>query len=389
MVALKKVKYVPLLIALSCDLFANFAHSIIHSYDKHQTITIAEESCGIYHLCDRIIGNVGLANCSRSCQFLGKKQQRSADVLMFDGIRKHPTRTQQDDPDQLRILTLMEAPAHGRSGDTEEMWHDFNMAFSYRFDADIPVVAGGKAMAILPSSGLPLPLQFLRKNPMMSTWLGSRGGKSGREIVLKGLFQEGITINSYGRIVIGDTGNENKERRVLQRMFRNVPLFELTHAFKPPNSTKKEKQLSKIQVSAGHMFMFAGENSICDHYHSEKVFHGLAAGSIPVYIGGKTIFDVVPENSIIDAYSFSSARELAQHMKDIYKNETLFESYHAWRKLPLTGGFKKYMDVVNRTLTYDGLRCFACERIHEAIERGPKRLHLDKSCKQGHWKYST
>merc|ERR1719401_1720101 len=90
------------------------------------------------------------------------------------------------------------------------------------------------------------------------------------------------------------------------------------------------------RTSSKHMFFFAAENSNCAYYHTEKVYHGLLSGSIPVYNGNpETIDKYVPKGSIIKVSDFKDSSELAQHLLRVASNETLYNSYFAWWKQDL------------------------------------------------------
>merc|ERR1719282_1849481 len=77
------------------------------------------------------------------------------------------------------------------------------------------------------------------------------------------------------------------------------------------------KDKDMYDTSSKHLFYFAAENSDCAYYHTEKVYHGLLSGSIPVYVGAKTIDGFVPKGSIIKASDFSSSSALASYLKQV------------------------------------------------------------------------
>ena len=88
---------------------------------------------------------------------------------------------------------------------------------------------------------------------------------------------------------------------------------------------------------------FAFENSRVDDYVTEKLWNTFKAGVLPVYFGAPNIREHVPERSIVHVDDFESEDALALHLKEILANETLYESYHAWRYKPLPKWFvRKY-----------------------------------------------
>lgn len=96
-----------------------------------------------------------------------------------------------------------------------------------------------------------------------------------------------------------------------------------------------DKFLQKEATIASGLFHFAAENSLCDFYHTEKLFGALKAGTVPVYFGARTIYPYLPEKSVLFVYDYDNIFELVKHLKQIATNETLYNEYLAWRKKPL------------------------------------------------------
>ena len=78
--------------------------------------------------------------------------------------------------------------------------------------------------------------------------------------------------------------------------------------------------------------MYAAENSISPFYVTEKVFHGLVVGAVPVYFGTRDVFDYVPDHSIIYV---EDHEDLAAYLHDLSKNRTAYNEYLEWRYKPL------------------------------------------------------
>ena len=104
---------------------------------------------------------------------------------------------------------------------------------------------------------------------MMSVWITNCGIEStGRIRILNKLAAHGVTYASYGGCQ--HTHSANKALSTLPSEWQ-------------PNA--KGAGAVKIAVSSRHLFMYAAENSAYPWYITEKVFHGLVAGSVPVYVG--------------------------------------------------------------------------------------------------------
>lgn len=84
---------------------------------------------------------------------------------------------------------------------------------------------------------------------------------------------------------------------------------------------------------AKYPFYLAFENSECVDYVTEKLWDGLIAGSIPVYLGAPNIDDFLPDPSaVINARDFSNAKELAAYLKMVIEHPELYEKHQSWRK---------------------------------------------------------
>ena len=98
-----------------------------------------------------------------------------------------------------------------------------------------------------------------------------------------------------------------------------------------------------------YKFHAAFENGNVTDYVTEKVYIALAAGTVPIYLGAPNIVDFVPNGSIINVADYASTDALAEHLKNCMKNETLYNSYHAWRKRPLPEWFVSRFDFTHTT----------------------------------------
>ena len=104
---------------------------------------------------------------------------------------------------------------------------------------------------------------------------------------------------------------------------------------------------------------------------SEKIWKAYALGVIPVVLGSNAIQHVLPTpDSYINVHDFKTARELASHLKEIAGNESLFNSFFAWRNLPLKSlspGFKNIWQT--SSASKDQFKC--------CIARGVARAQME------------
>lgn len=111
----------------------------------------------------------------------------------------------------------------------------------------------------------------------------------------------------------------------LQTLLRVDSLSSCLHNTDWPADATKAEALSKYKL------YLAFENSIAIDYVTEKVYDGLRAGVVPVYLGAPNIKEFVPKHSVIDVNDFEGPENLAQYLQTVMHNETLWNSYQTWR----------------------------------------------------------
>jgi len=118
----------------------------------------------------------------------------------------------------------------------------------------------------------------------------------------------------------------------------------------------------KLALSREYLFTIAIENSLTYDYITEKLWHPLIAGSVPIYLGAPNVEDWLPcrTNCIIDLRKFKKPEDAAMYIKIVAKNKTLYESYHQWRNEPVSDKFQKRLNYYKRISNYT-LDCALCE----------------------------
>ena len=82
-----------------------------------------------------------------------------------------------------------------------------------------------------------------------------------------------------------------------------------------------------------YKFYLSFENSVCKDYVTEKFyFNALQHNMLPVVINGGNFSDptVAPPGCCIKASNFKGARELAEYIKMVARNSTLYNNYFKW-----------------------------------------------------------
>ena len=134
----------------------------------------------------------------------------------------------------------------------------------------------------------------------------------------------------------------------------------------------------KLALIEDYLFTIAIENSLDHDYISEKLWHPLIAGSIPIYLGAPNIDEWLPCQSecIINLRKFANAKEAAVFIENIARNETLYRSYHRWRNEPLKKEFQSMIDYFERQEKFS-LDCMICH-MADQVRRGENKEHIKR-----------
>ncbi|CAM1331782.1 FUT7 (predicted) [Pycnogonum litorale] len=79
-----------------------------------------------------------------------------------------------------------------------------------------------------------------------------------------------------------------------------------------------------------YKFYLSFENSICLDYITEKAYIHVGRPTVPVVYGGADYKRLLPPNSYIDVGHFKTAKELAEYLLFLDKNDYLYMRYFDW-----------------------------------------------------------
>ena len=103
-----------------------------------------------------------------------------------------------------------------------------------------------------------------------------------------------------------------------------------------------KSKCGKHAVLRKYPFYLALENSDEDDYVSEKVFHALEAGVLPIYNGAPNIAEFVPSGSVVDLKAFGGSIErLAAHLQELLDEPERYLEYFKWKHRPLPEAFQR------------------------------------------------
>lgn len=125
-----------------------------------------------------------------------------------------------------------------------------------------------------------------------------------------------------------------------------------------------ERMADNVDAYKKYKFVLAIENSNCKDYVTEKLVKAVESGSIPIIAGRDGRPDYrrfMPDHSYINIYDYKTLKDLANDLKRIGSNKTLYESYLWYKKheknittlrqLPLEQKLKHFADVIGADAT--------------------------------------
>ncbi|CAF1144546.1 unnamed protein product [Rotaria magnacalcarata] len=137
----------------------------------------------------------------------------------------------------------------------------------------------------------------------------------------------------------------------------------------------------KLALSNEYLFTIAIENSLNYDYVTEKLWHPLVAGSIPIYLGAPNIEDWLPckTTCIIDLRNFQTPKDAALYIRKVATNRTLYESYHQWRNEPLCKTFQNMLNYFQNISDYS-LDCILCDMSYQ-VGQGENPIEIKRKLK--------
>ena len=91
------------------------------------------------------------------------------------------------------------------------------------------------------------------------------------------------------------------------------------------------RRCHNILLNNDYKFYLSFENSLCRDYATEKVWQILEINVVPIVLGYANNTDLFPPHSVIDVRDFASPRHLADYLKVLAANDTLYNEYFRWR----------------------------------------------------------
>ena len=103
---------------------------------------------------------------------------------------------------------------------------------------------------------------------------------------------------------------------------------------------------SIMSILPRYKFYLAFENSITADYVTERVFHALASGVVPVYLGAPNVRNFMPhDDAVIDTADFSGPRELGNYLCHLDANDAAYAKHLRWKQDGFSKAFADLLDL--------------------------------------------
>jgi hypothetical protein len=211
---------------------------------------------------------------------------------------------------QLWIFWSMECEVHRPWQYEPEILDLFDIMATYRMDSDVPF------------------LYFDYKYP---------------ELFRKAPAPKSQFINAF----ISSSYNQSKRIACLEELMKHLNVHSYGNILNNRSIMDDNGTATKREHIASYKFSIAFENAIARDYVTEKFFDPLIAGSVPVYLGAPNIEDFSPaDKCYINVNSFTSVKALADYLLELANDDSQYEEYLKWKRLPLRESFIEKTNII-------------------------------------------
>ena len=243
------------------------------------------------------------------CEFTGDHSLlKDSDILLF-----HMRDTLNLPPHHIRsqkwVFAVMESPIH-TFANLPGLQGTFNFTMTYAMSAQVPWVYGRCA----PLSPTQHPnynktFNYAAKKKHPVAWFVSNCRTPSRRETYVKVLSKHIDVHKYG------CGGK----------------------YNCPRSKASE---CNRRLNDDYKFYLSFENSLCRDYVTEKLWKILQINVVPIVLGRANYSAILPPHSYIDVRDFASPRHLADYLKVLNANDTLYNEYFNWRAKYNCGTFQ-------------------------------------------------
>lgn len=185
----------------------------------------------------------------------------------------------------------------------------FDITMTYKLDADVPV-----------HYLLPEYYEMLRRNPIEKTALS----------------------NAF----ISSQFNQSKRLDYLNELMSYIPVHSYGKVLNNRMLLNDDGIMTKAKTISSYKFTLAFENAVAIDYVTEKFFHPLILGSVPVYLGAPNINDFAPgDNCFINVNDFPSVKALSEYLLELNADQKKYDELLQWKNQPFKNKFNAIADM--------------------------------------------
>lgn len=134
--------------------------------------------------------------------------------------------------------------------------------------------------------------------------------------------------------------NQSKRLDYIKELMKYINIDSYGSWLKNKSRTVDLGRSTKLEVYSKYKFVIAFENAIYPDYVTEKLYHPLLAGAVPIYLGAPNIENFVPgDNCFVDVRNYKSPKELALFIDKCFVDDNEFLKFHKWRYEPFNKEF--------------------------------------------------
>jgi hypothetical protein len=163
---------------------------------------------------------------------------------------------------------------------------------------------------------------------------------------------------SSGALAVYIASNPVDHRdRYVRELMRHIPVDSLGSCLNNrgpddfvtgPEPWARDGWASILSVLPSYKFYLAFENSITVDYVTERVFHALVRGVVPVYLGAPNVRDFMPDDdAVIVASDFESPAELADYLRQLDNDDQAYALHLLWKAKPHSDRFRRLLDLAS------------------------------------------
>eukprot|EP01012_Entosiphon_sulcatum_P014730 TRINITY_DN1972_c0_g2_i1.p1 TRINITY_DN1972_c0_g2~~TRINITY_DN1972_c0_g2_i1.p1 ORF type:complete len:656 (+),score=68.84 TRINITY_DN1972_c0_g2_i1:860-2827(+) len=217
----------------------------------------------------------------------------------------------------------------------------FDIRISYHRDSDVFMPFGPSLERLFDP---PLPVSRKRKDaPIM--WVAHNcEAFNHREVYIRHLMKL-VPVHSYGDCMHNTNFPRGPSNATWARRgaARRGHLVRGTDGVPPVISGQLE------DVMREYRFYLSFENQNCGDYVTEKYWRALYAGAVPIVIGPPNLSDFSPSpKSVINVDDYPHPASLANLLRRLMANDTLYEQYLQWKTAGPTGLNPRVMELARR-----------------------------------------